>query len=440
MAVTAIARIEHTLSRRSPGTGSRFVLPTGILAAGFGVVLIVGRDGTGPWRTARVVAVSAVGALLFLALRRLRGSRRGIALFSAGAVAFAIGVGVGMPHASKVGFSAVTAAGLLTLVGGLVLALSGAAALVRATHRWWRLVTVPVLVLSSVTVLYSLGQAVAATNVPRTEVGPTTPADRGLPYRDVEFPAADGVTLSGWYVPSENGSAVVLLHGAGSTRSGVLDHAVVLARHRYGVLLYDARGHGRSDGRAMDFGWYGDVDIAGAVAFLEAQDDVDAGRIAAIGMSMGGEQAIGAAATNERIKAVVAEGATNRVAGDKAWLSEQFGLRGDVQERLDWLTYCLADLFTAADPPITLGDAVRAAAPRPVLLIAGGSVADEPRAARSIQHRAPATVELWVVPETGHTNALHTHPDGWESRVVTFLDHAFNTDMSGDSALSTGGN
>lgn len=155
---------------------------------------------------------------------------------------------------------------------------------------------------------------------------------------------------------------------------------------------------------------------------------------------MGGEQAIGAAATNRRIKAVVADGATNRVAGDKAWLSEQFGLRGDVQERLDWLTYRLADLFTAADPPITLGDAVRAAAPRPVLLIAGGSVADEPLAARSIQHHSPATVELWVVPETGHTNALHTHPDEWETRVAAFLEHALDTAMSGDAPSSGGGN
>lgn len=80
------------------------------------------------------------------------------------------------------------------------------------------------------------------------------------------------------------------------------------------ALLYDARG---SDGRAMDFGWYGDEDIAGATAFLSDQSDVDADRIAAVGMSMGGEQAIGAAATNMDIRAVVAEGSTNRVASDR---------------------------------------------------------------------------------------------------------------------------
>lgn len=174
-------------------------------------------------------------------------------------------------------------------------------------------------------------------HVPRTGVGTTTPADRGLPYRDVEFRTGDGVRLSGWYVPSRAGAAVVLVHGAGSTRSSVLDHAVVLGRAGYGVLLFDARGHGRSGGRAMDFGWYGDADIAAAVTFLQAEPDVDDERIAAVGMSMGGEEAIGAAAGDARIKAVVAEGATNRSAGDKAWLSDEYGLRGALQEGLERL-------------------------------------------------------------------------------------------------------
>lgn len=53
------------------------------------------------------------------------------------------------------------------------------------------------------------------------------------------FRAADGVRLSAWYVPSRNGAAVVLLPGAGSTRTAVLGQAAVLARHGYGALLTD---------------------------------------------------------------------------------------------------------------------------------------------------------------------------------------------------------
>jgi uncharacterized protein len=305
--------------------------------------------------------------------------------------------------------------------------------LVRATRPWWRALVATALLAALVVALWTLGQAVAATNVPRTSVGATTPGDRGLAYEDVEFETADGVVLSGWYIPSRNGAAVVLMHGSGSTRSGVLDQAVVLAENGFGVLLFDARGHGRSDGRAMDFGWYGEVDASAAVTFLQAQRDVNDERIAAIGMSMGGEQAIGAAAADPRIRVVIAEGATNRTAADKAWLSEEFGWRGAVQERIEWLTYGIADALTAANQPITLREAVAAAAPRPVLLIAAGAVENEPLSGRYIQRGSPDTVELWVVPDTGHTAALDTHPAEWEQRVTAFLAAALQTDGTEDT-------
>jgi predicted alpha/beta hydrolase len=247
----------------------------------------------------------------------------------------------------------------------------------------------------------------------------------GLTYRGFHFPATDGVRLSGWYVPSRNGAAVVLLHGAGSTRSAVLDHAGVLARHGLGVLLFDARGHGRSSGRAMDFGWYGDRDVGGAVAYLRRQADVRGGRIGAVGLSMGGEEAIGAAASSTAIRAVVAEGATARTAGDWAWLSDVYGIRGTASEGLEYVTYGVADLLTSARPPTTLRDAARLAG-RPTLLIAAGDVADEAHAARYIRSGSPDTVELWVVPHTSHTRGLRTHPDEWERRVVTFLDGALD--------------
>ena len=250
----------------------------------------------------------------------------------------------------------------MPLIGGLVL-FGGAIATLFGSLR--RLVAVPAtvgLVVLLLVLVWSLGQAVAATNPPRPQLGSRTPADLGLTYRNVEFRAADGVRLSGWFIPSRNRAAVVLLHGAGSTRSNVLDHAGVLARHGYGVLLYDARGHGRSQGRAMDFGWYGDNDINGAIAFLRHQPNVDPRRLAAVGLSMGGEEAIGASAANEDIHAVVAEGATNRVAGDKAWMSDTYGIRGALTEDVEALTYGFADLLTDAKPPVTLHDAVRRAA------------------------------------------------------------------------------
>jgi dienelactone hydrolase len=315
-------------------------------------------------------------------------------------------------------------AGLVCLASGLFLLGVGSAASVRALPGWWKLLTIPLALVLLLFVLYPIPNALYATNVPRPAVGAATPADRGLTYLDAQFATSDDVTLSGWYLPSTNGAAVVLLHGASSTRSAVLDHAAVLARNGYGVLLFDARGHGRSSGQAMEFGWFGDQDIAAALSYLETRPEVDPQRLGAIGMSMGGEQAVGAVATDARIRAVVSEGVTGRTAADKGWLPRHW--RGWIQRGIDAVLYGTTDLLTEASPPIRLRDAVAEAAPRPVLLIAGGAVMGnaEVDADSWIRAASPDTVQVWVVPDTGHTAALRTQPQQWEARVIGFLDAA----------------
>jgi pimeloyl-ACP methyl ester carboxylesterase len=230
------------------------------------------------------------------------------------------------------------------------------------------------------------------------------------------------VTLSGWYIPSTNEAAVVIRHGSGSTRSDVLRQAVVIASHGYGVLAADARGHGLSEGRAMDFGWFGNADISAALTFLTSRPDVDPTRIGVVGMSMGGEEAIGAAGLDPRIRAVVAEGATGRTDADTAWLSDVYGARGSVQEGIEWLRYSLADLLTSAPKPVSLSTSIERSSSTPFLLIAAGDVADEQHAARYLESRMGGDVSVWVIPHCGHTQGLVVAPAEWEQRVTLFLD------------------
>ena len=84
------------------------------------------------------------------------------------------------------------------------------------------------------------------------------------------------LTLKGWYVPSRNGAAVISFPG----RKGPQKPARMLARHGYGVLVFDRRGEGESDGEPNIFGWGGDSDIKAAIRFLQQRPDVDPGRIA----------------------------------------------------------------------------------------------------------------------------------------------------------------
>ncbi|HEX6417117.1 MAG TPA: alpha/beta fold hydrolase [Acidimicrobiales bacterium] len=405
-----------------------------VVAVGAGIAWIAGRDGSPGWQALRVALAAGLTLAAARAVRRAGDGATvatGALAVALGLVGVAVGAGIAAPHLSKTGASAAGVAGTASLVGGLVLLALGTWWLWRGRRWWQRVALLPLLLVAAVVVALPLGVAVAVTNVPRTSLGPDTPADRGLRYEDVAMTAADGVTLRGWYVPGDGGAAVAVAHGAGSTRSGALEQAVVLARHGFGVLLFDARGHGESGGRAMDFGWYGDEDVGAAVSFLAAQPGVDPGRIGVLGLSMGGEQAIGAAASDDRIAAVVAEGAEARVAGDHAWMPGEYGLPGRLQQGLDRLTYGSTDVLTAADPPVTLAGAAAAAAPRPMLLIAAGERPDEAHAARHVQDASPGSVEVWVVPGAVHTGGLDAAPDEWERRVTAFLAGALGDPSCG---------
>jgi dienelactone hydrolase len=339
-----------------------------------------------------------------------------------GTVATAVGAGIGVRHLQKTGLSVMTVAGLALLVVGL-LAL-GYAAVVgwRRLRRWWRLAMVPVAVVV-LQVAFCGAFAVMVTVVPPTTLGSDTPAAKGLEYRDVTFSTSDGVKLSAWYVPSRDGAAVVLRHGSGSIRTATLDQAAVLARHGYGVLLVDARGHGRSDGAGMDLGWYGDADTIASVTYLTRRPDVSPDRIGVVGLSMGGEEAIGAAAADSRIKAVVAEGATGRTAADIEALRTD-GAGSVLPRVVDRFTYGLVDLLTGAAPPDPLRAAVAEAEQAELLLVTAGQLPDEGRAAESFRSAAPDRVTVWEVPDASHTGGLATAPREWESRVVGFLDAA----------------
>lgn len=394
------------------------VVQVAVALTGAGTAALVSLHGSPGHRAARaLVVVALTGAALFAEGR----SRRwwpGIRSVVIGFFGSVIG-GLGGTHLVKGGDSVVTVAGLVVLVSGLVLLVGGGATLIRRTHGWWKLLAVPIAYVALEFGMIPIAMGVYGTNVPHLALGTRTPANYGLAYETVALRATDGVALSGWYVPSDNGAAVVVLAGSGSNRDAVLAQGSVLAERGYGVLFLDNRGHGGSGGYANDFGWYGDQDIGGAVDWLDARSDVSGGRVAVLGESMGGEEAIGAIGADTRIRAVVAEGVTGRVTADRAFLPHD--VSGYMMRAEAWVTYTTAGLLSGADAPPSLSASLRAAAPRPILLITGR---DELRAGRYYRSASPTNVQLLEFPDTPHTAGLRTHPTIWTQRVVTFLDSA----------------
>ena len=99
-----------------------------------------------------------------------------------------------------------------------------------------------------------------------------------------------------------------MISGGGGNRRSTLRHAKMLVRHGYGVLVYDPRGSGNSEGTVNSYGWGWEKDAAAALDFLAERDDVEPGRVGVLGLSTGGDIAIDIAARRDDVKAVVADG------------------------------------------------------------------------------------------------------------------------------------
>jgi uncharacterized protein len=372
--------------------------------------------GLGQHAVAGAIAVAGwlAGALAF---PRLRPGLRAALAFLYGALAVTNGA-LHAIHVAGFGVDGGDVTGVLAAAGGVVLlGLAGAIPWRRrGTGRWGARVLAPVVALvGGVFVLGPIGMGIVASHHWREPVGSAPSAA----YRDVAFRASDGLELAGWYRPSRNGAAVVVVHGGSSDRRGSMAHARMLARHGYGVLVYEARGRGESEGSENNYGWNWPKDIAGALRFLRGRSDVDSARIGAVGLSTGADALIQAAARRRDVAAVVADGAAASSFEDWA------RLRGtELGTVPGWLMFTTLRV-TSGDPPgPPLEDMVRRMR-TPTLLVSTGT--DVERDFGALYDRAGSDrVEVWQIPHSGHTAAIREEPVAYERRVVDFLDRALH--------------
>ncbi|TCP88231.1 hypothetical protein C8J31_10384 [Rhizobium sp. PP-CC-2G-626] len=129
---------------------------------------------------------------------------------------------------------------------------------------------------------------------------------------DIAFCADNGVTLRGWVLtPGTPGPhpAIVMTPGFSSsiTRLEVVANAFVA--RGFGVLLYDQRTCGRSDGEPrQDVDPVAqDRDMLMAISFVDQHPALDSERIGPWGSSFSGANALAVTALDRRVKAVVSQ-------------------------------------------------------------------------------------------------------------------------------------
>jgi uncharacterized protein len=312
--------------------------------------------------------------------------------------------------------------GLLAIPAGLTLLVVGVVTLWRSRRldrplprRYLRRALIGVAgLIVSVVVVYPLVSSYGQTHIGRAVV---PEPELGAAFEEVSFTTDDGLELSGWYVPSTNGAAVIAFPG----RKGPQRQTRMLVRHGYGVLLFDRRGEGDSEGDPNAVGWNGDRDIKAAIAFLRKRPDVDPDRIGGIGLSVGGELMLETAAETDALKAVVSEGAGIRSVREAA--ESDWGQKWMAVPIWGGITAATA-VFSDDAPPPNLNDVVERIAPRPVFLIyaAGGQGGEE--LSQDFYESAGEPKDIWKVPEGGHVGGAEARPREYERRVIAFFDEA----------------
>jgi uncharacterized protein len=344
------------------------------------------------------------------------------------AIAIAVGVFGLIVWALEAGFQTLEVGpsgddftGLLAIPAGLVLVGVGVAGLWtsrrRTPHRWWRYLRRLLVGVAGALALYEvalpIGVAYMATHsLPAAVSAPHL----GAATTDVTLRTSDGLGLAGWYVPSRNGAAVIVFPG----RSGTQGQARLLVEHGYGVLLFDRRGEGESDGDGNLFGWGGERDIFAALDYLGERPDVDPGRIGGIGLSVGGELMLQAAAEDDRLAAVVSDGAGTRSLAEE--LEEYDGMELALALPLITVKTGAVAIFANATPPPKLTDLVPQIAPRPVFFIWASTLSAVERMNPTYRRLVGPSASIWELSDAPHVRGLATHPEEYEKRVVGFFD------------------
>jgi fermentation-respiration switch protein FrsA (DUF1100 family) len=236
----------------------------------------------------------------------------------------------------------------------------------------------------------------------------------GIDFQDVELMTEDHVKLSAWYTPpnTKRGAVILVAHGYGDKRPE--DFYALFAMHGYGVIAWDFRAHGKSEGEFSSLGYYEMLDAKAALDFVLAQPGVE--HVGAWGGSMGAVTMIRATAHYPEIEALVAD-------------SPFATLRDEMDVRVPFpIMRSLIRFFAERKSGVTINlvrpvDDIGLISPRPVFIIQGMADGMVPLdSAQRLYDAAGEPRQLWVENDVPHLNMYAYYKTRYTKRVIKFFD------------------
>lgn len=269
-----------------------------------------------------------------------------------------------------------------------------------------------IVILTILTIVMSLLEVNQILHPPRFIPQGKTLRKYKIDYRPVDLVTADGVRLSAWYTPPQNGAVILLAHGYGNKRPEWV--YALLARKKYGVLAWDARAHGESDGDISTIGYLEVLDVQAALEYARAQPGVE--HIGAWGGSMGGATLIRAAARFPQIEALFIDSSFTSLEDEFNYLVPY--------PVINPLAKFVASARTGLrlDGVSPLNDISRIS-PRPVYIVQGTQdTVAPPDSGEKLFDAAGEPRYLWEQKNVPHLSGYLDNPRRYQKRLIEFFD------------------
>jgi fermentation-respiration switch protein FrsA (DUF1100 family) len=281
-----------------------------------------------------------------------------------------------------------------------------------------RVRTIFTFVLKAMAILFILLLLVSAFEVnkvlhpPRQIAEGNTLRKYDIEYHDIDLITEDGIRLSAWYTPPRNGAVILLAHGYGEKRPEWVYE--MLARTGYGVLAWDARAHGESDGEISTIGYLEVLDVKAALEYALSQPGVK--HIGAWGGSMGASTLILAAAQFPQIEALFVDSPFSSLDDELNFLVPY--------PVINPLAKFLAEIETGINiNKVSPVDAIGRISPRPVFIVQGlADTVAPPDSGEKLFNAAHEPRFLWAAENVPHLQMYLDNPHRYQRRLVGFFD------------------
>jgi fermentation-respiration switch protein FrsA (DUF1100 family) len=253
------------------------------------------------------------------------------------------------------------------------------------------------------------------------------------PLELIEVKAHDGLTLRGHYLPPlvPLDRVVILVHGYGGVGTDLAGFAYLYHQAGFHVMMPDNRGHGKSEGNYIGFGWHDREDCLRWTEYLIARLGQESS-IFLHGVSMGGATVLmtSGEVLPPQIKGIISDCAYTSVNAVLAYQMKRM-------YRLPHFPFlAMTSLLTKLKAGYFFSEASALKqvkrATVPILFLHGGADTFVPTSmVYELYQACPTEKELVVIPNAAHAMAYFEDPDTYDTVVERFVRRILTEDRVG---------